>query len=79
MLAEKRVEDERIWIYRDDFHYPQIYSAKHPVRPSTEYIRADVVERIIAERSERERREKEEEYQSVRDRAYAMDAMYGED
>ncbi len=37
-----RIEDPRIWIYRDSYHYPQLYGAKHPCRPSTEYIRADL-------------------------------------
>lgn len=52
LSAEKRVEDERYWVYRDSYHYPQLYCAPHPVRPSTEYVRVDLYDKAVAERDE---------------------------
>jgi hypothetical protein len=41
------IEAERIWLYRDQFHYAVPSSRKPDNRPSTEYIRADVAQREL--------------------------------
>jgi hypothetical protein len=52
VTAEKRVEPERYWVYRDSYHYPQLHLARHSVRPSTEYVRVDLYDKVVAERDQ---------------------------